>query len=112
MCLRSLILILVGYSIYFLCRNTSKQVWLFVLTLIGTTGLALIIPDLIFEGQRSKTARYLLPCYLGIQLAFAYLISNKITFVSIKSWSVKVWRIITVTLISFGVLSCALGSQA
>lgn len=112
MCLRTFILILVGYSIYFLCRNTSKQVWLFVLTLIGTTGLALIIPDLILEGQRSKTSRYLLPCYLGIQLAFAYLISNKITFISIKGWSVKVWRVITITLITLGVLSCALGSQA
>ena len=54
----------------------------------------------------------MLPCYLGIQLAFAYLISNKITFISIKGWSVKVWRVITITLITLGVLSCALGSQA
>lgn len=110
-CLRYTILILVGYSIYFLCRNTPKRVWLFILTLIGTTGLALIIPDLILESQRSKTGRYLLPCYLGIQLAVAYLLSTQIISVSAKFWRLK-WQLVTTILLSVGILSCAISSGA
>jgi len=58
-------------------RKTPKQVWLFVLTLIGVTGLALVIPDLILGGMRSIQARYLMPCYLGIPLAVAYLLATQ-----------------------------------
>ncbi len=42
--------ILVGYSIYFLCPTTNYKVWLFIVTLIVVPALPLILPDLMFWG--------------------------------------------------------------
>ncbi|WP_449417478.1 glycosyltransferase family 39 protein [Phormidium nigroviride] len=103
-------LILVGYSLKFLCKNTPKSIWLFILILILSTATPLVFKDLISGGQRSSIARYLIPCYVGIQLAIAYLLSNKITSKNINQQ--KLWQIITMILISGGVLSCAISSQS
>ncbi len=100
------------YSIYFLCRQAPKRVWLFILTLIGVTGLALILPDLIDGGSRSTASRYMTPCYLGMQLAIAYLFASKISSVSIKSRQQKLWQLAMATVISLGVLSCTVSVQA
>lgn len=107
-----LILGLIGYSIYFLCRHTEKQVWLFILTLILIPGLILALPDLISGGQRSTIGRYLTPCYLGIQLAVAYLLATKMTSLDVKVWQQKLWQGVIAVLVSLGVLSCAIASQA
>lgn len=107
-----LILVLVGYSLYFVCRHTSKQVWLFILTLIAVTALALALPDLIFGGQRSRVSRYLLPCYLGIQLTVAYLVATHINSGFVSTLRQKFWQLIMVVLLSGGVLSCVISSQS
>ncbi|NEO91234.1 MAG: hypothetical protein F6K56_13700 [Moorea sp. SIO3G5] len=111
-----IILILVGYAIYFLCRHSPKRVSLFILTLIGVTALALVLPDLISGGKRSSVTRYLIPCYLGIQLAVAYLftnkITNKITSIFQGVWQQKLWRLGMILLLSGGILSCVISSQA
>lgn len=101
-----LIWILVIFSLWFLVRNTPKQIWLFCLTLIGTTAIALIVRDLMTGGYLSGYARYFIPSYIGIQLAVAYLLAKKIT--SINNQEQKLWKIITVVLISGGILSCAI----
>lgn len=106
-----IIIVLVGYSIYFLIKTTPKQVWLFVLTLIGVTPLVLMVPDLISGGRRSGTARYLIPCYLGIQISVAYLLATKITPIERKRQQ-KLWQWIAIALVSSGILSCAVSSQA
>jgi len=103
-------LILVGYSINFLCKNTPQEIWLFILILVVSTGTPLVFKDVISGGQRSSIARYLVPCYIGIQLAVAYLLCNKIT--ARNNQQQKVWQIITIILISGGVLSCTISSQA
>ncbi|MDF0551907.1 glycosyltransferase family 39 protein [Kamptonema sp. UHCC 0994] len=103
-------LILVGYSLKFLCKNTPEEIWLFILILILSTATPLVFKDLISGGQRSSIARYLIPCYLGIQLAVAYLLANKITSKNINQQ--KMWQIITIILISGAVLSCAISSQS
>ncbi len=105
-----LVLILAIFSIYFLFRNTQKQVWLFIFTLIGTTAMGVILPDFISGGYRSIMARYFIPSYIGIQLTVAYLFARKI--VSVNSWQQKLWRIITILFISGGILSCMISSQA
>jgi uncharacterized membrane protein len=112
--LASLILLaLVGYSFYFLFRNSPQRVWLFILTLVGITALALILPDLITGGHRSTINRYPIPCYLGIQLTVAYLLATKLnTSIFSNTWRQKLWQIVMVVLISCGVLSCAMSSQA
>lgn len=105
------ILIFVGYSIYFLYRKSPKPIWLFVLTLIGMTALPLAIPDLISGGIRSQLPRYLIPCYLGIQLAVSYLLATQI-FSTLTIGRQKLWQLVMVALISAGVISCAIISQA
>ena len=74
-----LFLLMVGYSIYFLCSNTTKSTWLFVLILIVFTPSCLIVPDLIWGGLRSAASRYFVPCYIGIILSVAYLFATKIS---------------------------------
>jgi len=56
------LLVLVAYSIYFLLRKTPKQVWLFVLTLIGA--LRSSNTRFSFRRMRSIQARYLMPCWV------------------------------------------------
>lgn len=106
-----ILLTLVGYSIYFLCHNTPKRVWLFVVTLIVVPALALVLPDLILGGRRSGTARYMIPCYLGIQLAVAYLLATQMTC-SFNIRRQKLWQLVMIALVSSGILSCAISSQA
>lgn len=102
------IIILVGYAIYFLCHHSDRTTWLFILTLMGVTGLASILPDLILGGIRSSATRYLVPCYLGIQLAVAYLIWKQLA----SRKHPYLWRWIAIAIISGGILSCAVSSQA
>lgn len=108
--LTPLILIIVVYSLYFIYSKTSNRIWLFILTLVGITALALILPDLVFGGTRSTIARYLIPCYLGIQLAVAHLLATQIASASLSQR--KIWQVLMAVLISLGILSCAISSQA
>lgn len=107
-----LILIIIGYSLYFICRQTPVRVWLFILTLIGVTALALVIPDLISGGYRSTMSRYLIPCYLGVELAVAYLLATQINPINAKVWQQKLWQSVTILLLAGGIVSCAVSSQA
>ncbi|WP_017717323.1 glycosyltransferase family 39 protein [Kamptonema formosum] len=105
-----IILALLACAIYCLCRHTPKHIWLFILTSIAVTALALILPDIIWGGIRSTKSRYLLPSYLGLQLAVAYFFATKLS--SWNSRRQKLWQILAVALLSSGVLSCAISSQA
>ncbi len=107
-----ILLFLLGYSLYFLCINTPKRIWLFILTLIGVTAIALILPDLVVGGKRSTMPRYLIPIYLGIQLSFAYLIATKLSHILIKSYQDKLWQLVLIAVVSMGVLSCTISYQA
>lgn len=104
------ILILVIYSFLFVYRHTAPRVWLFIFTLSGVTALALILPDALAGGKLSVRARYVMPCYIGIQLAIAYLLATQI--ISAKLIVQKFWQLIIVIVISTGFLSCAVSSQA
>ena len=102
------LLLLIGYAIYFAIRQTPKPVWLFILTLGVVTVLALVLPDLILGGRRSGVARYPIPCYLAIQLAVAHLIATHIT----HHHRQKLWQIVLIVLLTGGILSCTISSQA
>jgi len=106
-----IILALMSYSIYVLCRRTSKEVWLFVLTLIGSVGLPLLLMDFVFQ-KKYASSRYTLPSVLGIQLAVAYLFTTKFTFLSTKAWQKKLWSLIAFMVVMGGVISCMLNSQS
>lgn len=105
------ILFIVGYSFYFLYRNAPQRAFLFVLSLTGVTALAVILPDLILGGVRSTVIRYVIPCYLGIQLSVAYLLATQITSISTE-WQQKLWRFTIGAIVTLGVVSCTLISQA
>lgn len=101
---------LVIYSWYFLYRQTSAKIYLFISTLIGIPFLALLIPDLISGGLRSSVPRYLVPGFLAILLTVAYLLGHKIT--SVSSLQQKLWKLVMLLLISAGIISCAVYSQS
>ncbi|MBD1922883.1 glycosyltransferase family 39 protein [Microcoleus sp. FACHB-831] len=103
---------ILAYSIYFLCRHTRKEVWLFILSLMCVNAITLILPDLILGGNRSAHSRYLLPWHLGNQLALSYLIATQITTPFVKVWRQKFWQIIAIALLSVGIISCAISASA
>lgn len=105
------ILLLVIFSLYFLCHQTNKTTWLFVLILIGSTASVLIIPDLVFGGIKSTNERYFLPAYLGVHLSIAYLLANQITSRFSKFQNRRLWQLLAALIISSGIISCAIDSQ-
>lgn len=106
------IIILVLYSLYFVCRYAPKQAWLLIICTIATTGLSLIISDLIKGGQLSTIARYLLPSYLSIQLAVAYTLGKKIISFVGRVWQQRFWQLLLSLLLTMGVLSCVVSTQS
>ncbi|RCJ24952.1 hypothetical protein A6S26_17255 [Nostoc sp. ATCC 43529] len=106
-----IILTLISYSIYVVCRRTPKRVWLFIITLIGSVGLPLLTLDFVFQ-KRYGTSRYTLPCILGIQLTVAYLLANKIRFNYTKIFQKKLWSVVSLLLIISGIISCGISSQS
>ena len=102
--------LLTVYAVYYLCSKTSFTTWLFIVTLIGVTAIAIALPDLISGGQRSRVARYLTPCFLGIQLAVAYYLGTEI--VNSRLWRRLSSKIILGCLIVGGILSCTTFLQA
>ncbi|MEH2351871.1 glycosyltransferase family 39 protein [Nostoc sp.] len=103
-------LILVGYSIYFIYQSTNYKVWSFIITLIVVPALPLILPDLIVGSIRSSTEAYLIPSYLGIQLAVAYLLTMQLYNGSGSRRSF--WPIIMTLVIICGLISSKVSSQA
>jgi uncharacterized membrane protein len=104
-----LILLLIGYSLYYLGRSTSRKSWVLIFLLVGINGLFLLLPDLMGGGIRSLNARYLIPYYLGINIAVTIMIYHKL--ISPIPLERNLGRWLIVTLISLGVISCTLISQ-
>ena len=106
------LLLLVGYSFYFLCRSTSKQTWLFVIILTSCLGVPLVLSDVFLGGTRSTIGRYLFSCFLGIQLTVAYTIATKLGASLINDWQQKLWQTILFLVVSGGVVSCVISLQS
>ena len=102
---------MVLYSLWFLWRNTPKRVWLFVFTLIASASLPLIAADLVLGWHLSTTGRYLLPAYLGIQLAVSYLLAATMQATG-SVWHRRIWQQAGMLLALSGVISCVFMSQA
>jgi uncharacterized membrane protein len=105
-----IVLLLVGVSLYLLCRQAPRHIWLFITTLIGVTTLTLMVGDLFLGWSLSSTARYLFPGYIGVQLAVAYGLSRQMIFAR-PQWQ-TLWRVATVAIISGGIVSCLMISNA
>lgn len=104
------LLVLVIYALWFLYRQAPKSVWILILTLILPISLALVLPDLVTGGRRSTIARYLIPSYLGIQLAVTYLLSQKLG--EKRDRGQQIWKFVLIGLIISGIASCSVSAQA
>jgi uncharacterized membrane protein len=112
-----LLLILVGIAFYSLYRQTSLRIWLFVLVLTLSTFAPLGLMDLILGGQRSVSSRYIVPFYLGLPVAIAYLLAQ-----NLRRWQYsnlggspvlsKRWQGITAVLLSVSLLACVFNAQS
>jgi uncharacterized membrane protein len=101
-----ILLIFIGYAIYFIYRQKLFLAGTFLSILIGVNVLGLILPDLIVGGQRSSMTRYFIPSFLGIEIAAAYLLTN------FKFSQRKLWSSVTVAIVILGLISSVNISQA
>jgi uncharacterized membrane protein len=97
------IIALITYSFYFLWREVPTERWLFILLPSAITIISLTALDLISGGFRSVVARYLVPCFIGIQLPVAYFLARQ-TAVS-KLWQQMFWRLALLAVFAVGILS-------
>ena len=95
------------YSLYFLVRNSPQPIWSFILSLILVTAFTLALPDLVSGGIRSTVARYLIPCYLGIQLSIVNLIYHQVHFIPTIPLAKKIGQFILAILLLVGIISCS-----
>ncbi|MEO0455009.1 MAG: glycosyltransferase family 39 protein [Cyanobacteria bacterium P01_A01_bin.114] len=103
-----LALALIGYTLIWATRHLPKSALIFLALLGGITLVALAGPDLVSGGRRSSISRYLTPTYLGLQLALAYLLAQKLSARRARLF----WRGTLVSLIMAGILSCAVSLPA
>ncbi|MDY6782394.1 MAG: glycosyltransferase family 39 protein [Cyanobacteriota bacterium] len=104
--------VLIVYAMYFLVKKSEKNVYLFVGLITFVPALVVISLDLFLGGVRSIAFRYLFPSYLGIQLTVAHLFAQKLTSDFSSSTMKQVWKIIFVTVLSGGIISCIISSQS
>lgn len=107
-----LILLLIIYAFYFLYRNSSSSIWVFIFSLTGTAFVPFLIYDLLEGGRRSTNERFFLPCYLGIYLAISFLLINRIAN---KKGSVlwrRLWQGITAIILISSLAVCGSSSLA
>ena len=100
------ILSLSAYSIYYLIANTNRNCWLFITCLMLSLPVPLLVSDIINQGQSSTAPRYLIPLQLGILMAVAYTLANKLTDSKITLQKRKLWQLIFAAFITLGIFSC------
>lgn len=102
-----LIVMLVAYAVFYLCRQLPQRSWLLVMVLVVIIPGVLILLDLLKGGQRSTPARYFMPTYLGLEITVAYLLAHKLTIGQRQ----RLWKGLTALLLTLGVASCLTISQ-
>lgn len=107
-----LFVLLAGYGLYYLWCYAPASTSIFVFSVVGVTGVGLIVPDvLIVGGKLSRTARYAIPLLLAVQWAIAYLVAQKLTAPSFHAWQQRRWRLIIGGFTGLAILSCGVSSQ-
>ncbi|WP_404789133.1 hypothetical protein [Altericista sp. CCNU0014] len=106
------ILFLSIFACVTLFRHGLKRQWLFLFISMGVSFLPILLPDLIWGGRRSMNTRYLLPFYLGIDLAIAYLLVDRMTQKYATAVHRKTWQSIAAVLMTCSIVTCAISSQA
>ncbi|MBE9198460.1 MULTISPECIES: glycosyltransferase family 39 protein [unclassified Nodularia (in: cyanobacteria)] len=103
-------LTLVGYAIYFLCRTTNYKTWFFLLILMIVPVIPKMLPNLFFGGIFFNSNLYLIPGYLGVQIAVAYLLATQIyNGIVLRR---RIWQMILVLIVVCGLVSSRVSYEA
>jgi uncharacterized membrane protein len=105
-----IVLLLLAYSLWILYRHAPRPAAILMPLLILLPSLTLMLPDLIWEGQRSSQTRYFVPMLVGGQLAVAYLLSHLLQHPA--HFRQRVGRGLLAVLLTAGIISCGLSWQA
>jgi uncharacterized membrane protein len=106
----ALILATVAYSLYVVCRETDKRVWMFIVTLAGFMPVALLVADIVAGGGRSAVARFAWPLYVGAGLSVSFLFATRLYSASTaQRWVFRVWML---AIVMAGIVTCLISSQA
>ena len=92
----------------FKLNKTQIRVWLFVVTLTFVIVGIFLPADLIRGGIRSIDTRYMIPCYLGMQIAVSYFLAVKMKSPQVTMQWQKLWRLALAALLSIGIISCCI----
>lgn len=106
-------IILILLSFYQLSSTQPHSTRLFILTSIFIPFLILLLPDILFGGRRATIARYLIPCFTGIQLALSHWFSMRISsrrFSLIDSS--KMGQFILVAVLTSSIISCTTSAMS
>ena len=98
-----LIALLAAYSFYVLWRTHRRCAGLITLTAL-VPAVALLLLDVTLGGTSSVRPRYLIPVYLGVQLAIAYALAAQV--IRHRGWPRRVWSgLLALVLVSSGAAS-------
>ena len=92
------------YVIYFIisCKYIEDKPRIFILSLFFVPILTILMTDIINHSQRLLVGRYLIPTFLGLQIAIAYFFADRLMNYSNKT---RIWQIIIALVFSFSLLS-------
>ena len=103
-------LVIIAYALVFVMRHESRQRWLFLLLPIVLSTVPFMLEDLLFSGQRTRQARYFIPCYLFVDYLVVGVFAAQTNIRSgLRAWP---WYVALCALLFAGVVSCALSSRA
>jgi uncharacterized membrane protein len=104
-------LVLMAGALVFLARRGTRPARLFLFCLMAATAGPLMVPDLLMNGTRFSTTRYLAPALLGALVATAFLLSSLISGAATPARR-RLWSAVLVLVTVAGVASLARSSTA
>ncbi|EAZ88169.1 glycosyltransferase family 39 protein [Crocosphaera chwakensis] len=107
-----LIIGLIFYSFYFLYLNGDKISRTFIFSSFFVPLISLFVIDLLLGTNRITVTRYLIPYFIGVHLAVAYLLVRKNFQISLQTGKQIFWRFILVFVVSLGVISSTMIANA
>lgn len=81
--------VVIAAALIGLWRRSQPERWL-ILMLIGVPAIALIVPDVLTGSTQSTRVRYMIPVFLGMQLAIALWVAEGLN--SSRRWRYHCWR--------------------
>ncbi len=105
------VLLFIGYCIAHTAKSSNKSIAFYIFSLI-LPPLAIIFVAELLSGKVLSQTRYLMPVYLGIQLAVIHFIGDRMMRISGVSLRRSIWPIAIGALITGSILSCSVSSRA